>query len=351
MALQDTFIVDAVAHACDNRPETRNANRYAQAVVDGIFAWQEALVPPEYVLEKQRYFSKITPEVLISALFYESQVDIACFHGLPMWGIFKDYSPTSIGLEIRAQYPHRMLVYGPISPFDGVAKCLDELERQAAEWAVNGIKLYPVDLIDGELRSYSMADEKLLYPIYQKCLDLGIKVVGVHKAVPLGIATMDPFRVGDVDYAARDFPDLNFEIVHAGLAFLDESALQMARYPNIYVNMEVTAQYAIKHPRKFGQIMGEFLLAGGEDKLLFGSGCSFTHPRPVIEAFANYVMPRDLVEGGYPELTTEAKAKILGQNFARLHGLDVPGIRAKIDADDIEAEKRQRGLRAPWYAA
>lgn len=351
MSLGKTLVIDAVAHAVDNSPESRDANRYARAVVDGNFAWQQALIPAEYVLERERYCAKVSPEMLLSALFLESPVDIACFHALPMWGIFKDYSPISVGLEIRRRYPHRMLIYGAVSPFEGVERTLDDLERQHAEWKINGIKLYPLDLVDGKLRSYSMADEELLYPIFQKCRDLKIKVVSVHKAVPLGIAPMDPFRVGDIDYAARDFPDLVFEVVHAGLAFLEESALQMARYPNVYVNMEVTSQYAIKHPGKFGRILGEFLLAGGQEKLIFSTGCSFTHPRPVVETFANYRMPPELVAGGYPELTEEAKANILGLNFARVHGLDLNAIKTKIAADDIEAEKRTQGMRRPWCAA
>jgi predicted TIM-barrel fold metal-dependent hydrolase len=351
MSLGDTLVIDAVAHAVDNSPEARNGNRYARAVVDGNFAWQASLIPDEYVLEQERYFAKVPPEMLLSALFLESQTDIACFHSIAMRGIFKDYSPVEVGLEIRDRYPHRMLVYGAVSPFDGVEATLEDIERQVEEWDIDGIKLYPLDLVDGKLHSYSLADEELLYPIFQKCLDLGVKVVGVHKAVPLGITPMDPFRVGDVDYAAQDFPDLAFEIVHAGLAFLDESALQMARFPNVWVNMEVTSQYGIKHKEKFARIMGEFLLAGGADKLIWSTGCSFTHPRPVIEAFADFRMPPELVEGGYPELTEEAKGNIFGRNFARMHGLDLDDIRAKIAADDIEAEKIANGLKAPWSEA
>jgi predicted TIM-barrel fold metal-dependent hydrolase len=351
MSLGETLVIDATAHAVDNSPAARNGNRYARAVVDGNFAWQEALIPAEYVLEKERYFREVSPEVLISALFRESQTDVACFHAIGMWGIFKDYSPIEVGLAIREAYPHRMLIYGAVSPFIGLQETLEDIERQVEEWQIDGIKLYPMDLVDGELKSFSFSDKELLYPVFEKCLELGIKVVGIHKAVPLGILPMDPFRPGDVDYAARDFPDLNFEIVHAGLAFLDESALQMARYPNVYVNLEVTSQYGIKHERKFAQIMGEFLLAGGEDKLIWSTGCSFTHPRPVIEAFAKFEMPADLVEGGYPALTAEAKAKIFGLNFARLHGLDLDDVRARIAADDIEAEKRATGFREAWCEA
>jgi uncharacterized protein len=345
--LGEHFVIDAVAHALDSSEESRGRNRYAKSVVDGNFKWQWALMPDEYRIPAERYFRSITPEILGSALFEESQTDMACFHTLPMRGIFEDFSPMSVGLAIRERYPHRMVLYGAASPIDG-SDMLAEVERQVEEWGIAGVKLYPVDLVDGRLESYSMADERRVYPLLEKCRELGVKVVAVHKAVPLGIAPTDPFRLGDVDHAARDFPDLSFEVVHAGYAFLDESAMLVSRFENVYVNLEVTAQLLPKHPRKFARILGELMLARGSESILWGTGCSFTHARPLLEAFEGLEMPRDMVEGdGYPELTPEAKANILGLNFARLHGLDVDELRRRAEGDEIEQRKRD-GLRAPW---
>jgi predicted TIM-barrel fold metal-dependent hydrolase len=348
MALGDALVIDAVAHALDHSHESRDRNRYARSVVDGNFRWQNALIPDPYRLGPERYYTSISPEVLCSALFEESDTDVACFHQLPMRGIFKDFSPIEVGLEIRRQYPHRMFLYGAASPIDGSAM-LEEVERQVEELGVIGIKLYPVDLVDGRLVSYSMADERLVYPLLEKCRELGVRVVAVHKAVPLGIAPVDPFRLGDVDVAAADFPDLTFEVVHSGYAFLDEASMQLSRFENVCINLEVTAQLLPKHPRKFATIIGELLLAGGSERIFWGSGCSFTHAQPLLERFAEFEMPRELVEEyGYPELTAQDKANILGLSFARVHGLDLDAIRDAIAGDDIEQRKRERGLREPW---
>jgi uncharacterized protein len=351
MNLDETLVIDATAHAIDNSLEQRAANRYARAVIDGNMAWQEALMPAEWVLERERYLAKVPPEMLLSVLFKESQTDIACFHSIAMRGIFKDYSPITVGLAIREQYPHRMMLMGPISPFDGASAACEEIERQVAEWQIDGIKMYPLDLVDGNLRSFSMGDEELMYPIFEKCRDLGLKVVSIHKAVPLGIAPMDPFRPSDVDYAAKDFPDLNFEVVHAGLSFLDESAFQVARYPNVYINLEGTIQYIIRRSGKFAEIMGEFMLVGGADRILWSTGCSFTHPQPLLEAFATFQMPQHMLDGGYPPFTDEIREDILGLNFCRMHGLDPDDLRAKVADDDLEHEKRTNGLAAPWSEA
>ncbi len=350
MALDDLLVIDAVAHALDASDESRNRNRYARSVVDGNFKWQYALIPDPYRLAPDRYYQSVTPEALCSALFAESDTDVACFHTLPMRGIFKDFSPIEVGAAIRERYPHRMMLYGAASPVDG-SDMLEDLERQVEDFGIVGVKLYPVDLVDGKLVSYSLADEQRVYPLLQKCLDLGVKVVAIHKAVPLGISPTDPFRMGDVDHAARDFPELTFEIVHGGYAFLDEMAMQVARFENVYVNLEVTCQLLPKHPKKFAQILGELMLGSGSRQIFWGSGCSFTHAQPLLEAFLDFEMPAEFVEGwGYPEVTRADKAAILAGNFARVHGLDVDALRTAVSADDLEQAKRSEGLKAPWSA-
>jgi predicted TIM-barrel fold metal-dependent hydrolase len=253
----------------------------------------------------------------------------------------------SVGLELKRRHPHRIVNYGGVSPLQG-RKALDDLDRQFDEWGIAGLKLYPVDVIDGEVRVQRFSDRDLLYPILERCRKLGVKTVAIHKAMPLGSVAMDPFKNGDVDYAAIDFPDLNFEIVHSGFAFLDEASFQVARFPNVYVGLESTAALAVLHPRKLLRILGEFMMMGGAKKLFWSSGASSPHPRPVLEAFARLDMPEDMVEGdGYPPLTPEVKADILGLNYARLHGIDVERAKAAIANDDL-SRQRQAGLAPPW---
>jgi predicted TIM-barrel fold metal-dependent hydrolase len=256
-------------------------------------------------------------------------------------------SPMKIGLELKRRHPDRIFLYGGISPLQG-KKALDDLDQQIDEWGIIGLKLYPVDVIDDTVQVLRFDDRDRLYPILERCRKRGIKVIAVHKAMPLGAVAMDPFKNSDVDYAAIDFPDLIFEIVHSGFAFLDEAAFQIARFPNVYVGLESTATLAVKHPRKLARILGEFMMMGGAKKLFWSSGASSPHPRPVLEAFARLQMPADMIEGdGYPPLTDEIKADILGRNYARVHGLDLEAIRARIAEDDLSRE-RITGIAPPW---
>lgn len=345
--LNGKFVIDCVVHGFDNRLENIRDARYGTPLLEGNFEFHTAAAPDPYRLNRSRFFQKMTPDALASALFAESATDVAFYHPIPMPGIFHDFSPVSTGLEIRRTYPGRMFVYGAVSPLDG-PRAIDDLSRQVAEWDISGLKLYPVDAESGRLRSWRMSDESVAYPIFEACQKLGVKNVAIHKAIPLGTAPMDAFLPNDVDYAARDFPDLNFQIVHGGYAFLQETAFQIARFPNVYVDLEVTTMLLTTRPRAFARILGELLLYGGRQKVFWSTGCTSVHPDPVLRAFEQFQFPPDMLEGeGYPPLTDDLKADILAQNFARIHDLDVKQMQAEIEGDDL-AVRRQGEPIAPW---
>ena len=54
------------------------------------------------------------------------------------------------------------------------------------------------------------------------------------------------------------------------------------------------------------------------------------HPQWALRAFMDFQIPEDLCAGyGYPQLTDQAKRKILGENLLRLHGLDLAEAKAR----------------------
>jgi predicted TIM-barrel fold metal-dependent hydrolase len=249
MALNGKLVIDAVTHAFDSRIDELQALRpeyhYGAAVIESTFQFQASVIPKPYVLGRERFMQRMTPEVLASALFLESPTDIAYYHTIPA-AIWPDLSPLDVGLEVRARNPGRMSVYGAVSPLKG-KEAIEDLERQHDELAITAVKLYPVDVIAGRIKPWQMDDFDLFYPVLQHCVALGIKTLAVHKALSVGDAPTVVFRPDDVDYPARDFPMLNFEIVYGGFTFLEETAFQIGRFRNVWVDLVFLASHESRY--------------------------------------------------------------------------------------------------------
>ena len=344
----DIFVADAVAHAYD-WTEPNFANPWAANFSSAAYGLH-CLVSPnnEYRLTQDEFISNWQPETLEKIFFSETDVDLISYHSTPLHDYYKDgLSSLEKGVELKRRNPHRVVLYGNINPLEG-SKALEDMEYQVKEFGVSGIKLYPARYYMGRTLPERLDDPKFGVPMVEKAIELGVKAIAVHKAIPFGPTQAYQYRVDDIDEIAAMFPQMNFEIVHAGFAFVEETSFLLGRFPNVYVNLEVTASLAINNPRKFAEAMGNFLYWGGEDRILFATGCSFVHPQPVIESLLNFQMPADLMSGyDYPQMTETVKRKVLGENFCRLHGLDIEHIKQNI-ASDQWSQGRTQGNQPPW---
>lgn len=330
--IEDAFVIDAVAHSYNFREDNAVDPHIGEAIRQLLVRQQRAHTPEEYWQDEDQHREGNTPDLLASAFFAESYTDFAAYHHTPIYGYFKDGgSALSVGQELKRRYPDRTMLYGAVAPLrPGALDAVDELASTGA----TAIKLYPADLVDGRMVPLDMGDPETCFPVFERARERGIKVIAVHKALPLGPAPLDAMRSRDVEYAALAFPDLIFEVVHGGMAFVEETAVQLETFRNIVVNLETTSALAASAPHRFLEAIGRFLLAGGEDRIVWATGCNAMHPRPLIEAFWNLEMPDSLREDwGLPELTREIKTKILGANFAAMHGLDIAELQRRT-ADD-----------------
>ncbi|MDT7948562.1 MAG: amidohydrolase family protein, partial [Thermoflexus sp.] len=71
------------------------------------------------------------------------------------------------------------------------------------------------------------------------------------------------------------------------------------------------------------------------DRILFGSDYALWSPRWIIEKFIAFELPPDIKEEYGVDLTLETKRKILGENAARLYGIDIAAQREKLQRDPI----------------
>lgn len=349
--IEDTFVIDGVAHGVDlsedNWRDPAVGAPFAQHGYEGLHAKWVPPGEPEWIMERQRYLSgePADPEVLAHAFFAESWTDAVVYHGVPLFGTFKEgLSPLRTGIELRRRYPGRVELFGPVWPLSPNA--LDEVDR-FAELGCKGIKIYPSDVYEGEVHSFRMDDPDVVYPLIERARDRGMKVVSVHKALPLGPVPIDPFKVEDMSDVFLAFPDMWIEVVHGGAAFLEETAMQLGKYSNALVNLEGTSAFLTIMPRKFIDILAAFLVVEAHDRIIWGTGCAAVHPQPLLERFLALEMPRELRDGyGVPELTVEMKRNILGGNIARVLGLDVGQMQR--DAADDRFDTAAGDLASPW---
>ncbi|MCB0181286.1 MAG: amidohydrolase family protein, partial [Anaerolineae bacterium] len=148
----------------------------------------------------------------------------------------------------------------------------------------------------------------------------------------------DAFDVHDVDYAATDFPNLNFIVEHVGLPRLEDFCWIATQEHNVYAGLAVAMPFIHPRPRYFAEIIASLLFWIGEDKILFGSDYAIWTPKWLIDKFMAFELPDDIKAEFGVDLTPEIKAKILGGNAAALYGIDVEAHKTKVTNDEISAK-------------
>jgi uncharacterized protein len=347
--LGDIFVINPVAHAYNLRPDNVQDNRYAHGLRDMLIDLHQTWNPPGIGLSAAEQQTDWPIEVLAQTLFLESDVDVAAFHTLRLDSYLKDgLCRREKTLEAVTSYPDRFLAYIGVDPTMGLDVCLREFDEQLSEipQAV-GLKLYPSQV--APYRFWRMDDPSLAYPLFQRAQESGIKTVAIHKAAPLGAVPMDPYRIDDVEGAADAFPDLNFEIIHSGLAFTTETAWALARFPNVYANFEITSSLIVKAPRMFEHVLGEFLMWGGPEKILFSDGSMVFHSQPILERIDALELREEVLDTyGIDQWDREQKRLFLGGNYARIIGFDIDAAKARIEQDAFSVARRTRGLAEPY---
>src|SRR6266567_4299966 len=294
----DALVFDGVAHVFNF--EKKNAfGQAGEMFSNHIYAFHAALTPEgEPVLPAEEFLRQWTIDEIDQMVYGGSDTDMLVAMPLPLTDLFRDgLSPWEECAELARRRPDRTVFWGSVNPLEG-RRAFDLMERQVGEFGAKAFKFYNVRYDFGQPFPWRMDDPKVAFPIFEKAQELGVNLIGVHKGVPLGPQPIEATQTWDMDGAAANFPDINF---------------------------------VVRAPRQFAEVLGKLLFWCGEDKIIYGSEAPIWQPQWALEAFWNFQLPQDLVEGyGYPQLTEQAKRKILGENLLRLHGMDVEETRARL---------------------
>lgn len=354
--LEETFVYDAVVHAYNFTEENYYNARHAEAIREMIYQASAVAVPgigDGKFITRDAFMRNWSPEDLANQLFYESDTDMATFQPLPLYAFKDGLCANEHAAEVMEQWPQRFDTFATIDPLSDDWE--EELEKQVEWFDPTGLKLYPSSWTENSHEYWLMDDEDVAYPVFEKALELGLDLLSVHKAVPFGPVPQDPYRPGDVDMPAENFPEIDFSIVHGGMAFTEETAWQLARFPNVHVCMEALGILCAGNPAVFEDTLAELVKVAGPsayDQMYWSSAAVAFHPQVQLEAFRDFEFSDDARDKGLggkiPQITDEDKRKILGQNYADLRGLDVEEARSDLGDDEFSRTVAEDGKAAPW---
>jgi len=304
---------------------------------------RQAIMPEGDIFD----FREITKDVWVKEVLLYSDIDVTFLNTLGFNEIFggKDLFPTEACVElvkqINEETPGRVMTLGTIEP--NQPGHMEKLERYFREVGMTGLKLYPWDAT--KTGGWWADDEKLAYPIWEKCIELGIKNIHIHKGLPATWTQVKYVHPSDMDGPIRDFPQLNFIVYHSGWPYVDElCGLNQGRPPNanLYTDLGATFAILMNTPMALCHDMGKLLRWIGADHICWGTDSPiWGAPQFLIDAFRKFTIPDELIGGyGYPEFTDEHKDLIFGKNMARLYDLDIDAIKAGHKNDKIEQGRR-----------
>jgi uncharacterized protein len=348
--INDTLVVDATVHATNASKENvaEPIRSMADPLLEAIYGLHAMLSPESHRLTPEELLRDWSGEELERLIFLESDVDLCDYHSLPLHDFFVDgLVRLEKGVEMKQRTPHRVCLHAAVNPLEG-ERALEQVEHAIRNLGAHGIKVYPARFVQGQTIPVRLDDPEYGIPVIEKAIESGAKCIAVHKYFPVGPTRLSAYGVDDVEIAGM-FPQINFEVLHPGFAFVEETAWLLARYPNVYVNLEWTVSLLFTAPRRFAEVLGKLMYWGGEDRILWAAGAMLVHPQAALQAFLDFEMPEDLVEGyGFPPLTEETKRKLLGENYCRLHGLDVAEVKAKVANDEWARQRSAAPSLEPW---
>jgi hypothetical protein len=268
------------------------------------------------------------------------------------------------------------LVHNVIAPNVGDLHArLDGMTATAASGNVAGFKVYTAWNPSGG-PGFALDDPAIGLPVVQHAHDLGVKVFTAHKGLPL--VSFDAAHNGPDDIVAvsRVFPDMQFVVFHGawdsdvregpyragarrGIDTLLEALDRHGVPPNdnVWVDLGTVWRQLLTQPDQAAHALGKLLSRVGSERVLWGTDAVwYGSPQPQLMAFRAFeITPEYQERYGYPALTADVKARVLGLNAATLFAIDPHATRCALESDPLStaspmaaALHDEGALASPW---
>lgn len=308
-------------------------------------------------------------EHFLELMFLRSDTNMLVLSSLPIFPEGSPLSPQIMDLTRKTVEglcrDERILLHAQALPNVGTQRAaLDAMEHTAGRYPVAAWKTFThfPGAFEGDGNVWWLDDRDggdLGERFIRKAVDLGIPTICTHKGLSLGSPNASPDDIGPV---ARRHPDVNFVAYHSGFeagvtegpytpatAHLGTNRLlaSMEREgigpnENVYAEIGSSWWYLLRYPDQAAHFLGKLLKHLGEDNVLWGTDCLFYgSPQPLIQAMRTFqISPEFRERYGYPKLTKEIKAKILGLNGAALYHVEPNTSTCEFTRRDLEEIRR-----------
>jgi len=176
------------------------------------------------------------------------------------WGVERGLvgigAHTSVGSLAVKRHPDRFIPstsYDPHSGMQGIRQLIRDFET----FGVRAVACFPA----GTFPQVAINDKKM-YPLYAKCVELDIPVF-CCAGVPGPRIRMDPQRVELIDEVMYDFPELTFVTRHGCEPWTDLAWKLMLKWPGLHYS---TSAFAPKH---YPKNIVDFANTRGADKIIY----------------------------------------------------------------------------------
>ena len=237
---------------------------------------------------------------------------------------------NELSAEIQKLAPTRIIAFAAAEPLDAQdrlhTKQLEELDDLVKNKGIKGLLLTPG-------YGYYYANDKRIYPFYEKAVELDIPVYfhHSHQFGPPKNCPLKYCRVTFLDDLTIDFPELRFDVEHMGYPWTEELLCIMARSPNVYTDFAMFIDPYLGKGRRL--LLARNLAMAREygvlDRVFYGSdyvGENVDEYIDLLRREISYIktgLNPDLQAQGYTPLTEEEIDGFLSGNVLGLWNLEL----------------------------
>lgn len=212
--------------------------------------------------------------------------------------------PNDRTVWVARTRPDQFIGFARVSPYDGM-RASRELERLVREEGLVGLAV-------AALSELIPASDRRYYPLYAKCVELGIPV-RLYSTMNYG--TDRPYDLGHpkhLDQVCVDFPELTVIAGLGGWPWINEMVALARRHPNLYIDTAAHRPRHIATPGSGWEMLLQFGNTLIQDKVMVGL------------SWLTVGQPLETLVGEYLDLPLKdaVKEKWLYGNAARVLGIE-----------------------------